>query len=131
MRMILIKLDPNFDKSILNPNLGESKVWFDEMAEQLYNSKLEVEKKIRKGDTPNPEIKEMDEHFTAMTGLEMDSNRGFKFVLTEDGNYDIEKTPLHGYDSVYQYTSLSNVRYLLQSLFLISAEPDSKKIPGK
>ena len=72
----------------------------------------------------------MDEHFTAMTGLEMDSNRGFKFVLTEDGNYDIEKTPLHGYDSVYQYTSLSNVRYLLQSLFLISAEPDSKKIPG-
>ena len=129
--MILIKLDPNFDKSILNPNLGESKVWFDEMAEQLYNSKLEVEKKIRKGDTPNPEIKEMDEHFTAMRGLEMDSNRGFKFVLTEDGNYDIEKTPLHGYDSVYQYTSLSNVRYLLQSLFLISAEPDSKKIPGK
>ena len=45
MSMILIKLDPNFDKSILNPNLGESKVWFDEMAEQLYNSKLEVEKK--------------------------------------------------------------------------------------
>lgn len=131
MSMILIKLDPNFDKSILNPNLGESKVWFDEMAEQLYNSKLEVEKKIRKGDTPNPEIKEMDEHFTVMTGLEMDSNRGFKFVLTEDGNYDIEKTPLHGYDSVYQYTSLSNVRYLLQSLFLISAETDSKKIPGK
>ena len=40
----------------------------------------------------------MDEHITAMTGLEMDSNRGFKFVLTEDGNYDIEKTPLHGYD---------------------------------
>lgn len=72
----------------------------------------------------------MDEHFTAMTGLEMDSNRGFKFVLTEDGNYDIEKTPLHGYDSVYQYTSLSNVRYLLQSLFLIAAETDSKKIPG-
>lgn len=131
MSMILIKLDPNFDKSILNPNLGESKVWFDEMAEQLYNSKLEVEKKIRKGDTPNPEIKEMDEHFTAMTGLEMDSNRGFKFVLIEDGNYDIEKTPLHGYDSVYQYTSLSNVRYLLQSLFLISDEPDSKKIQGK
>lgn len=26
--------------------------------------------------------------------------------------------------------NLSNVRYLLQSLFLISAEPDSKKIPG-
>ena len=44
---------------------------------------------------------------------------------------DLEKTPLHGYDSVYQYTSLSNVRYSLQSLFLISAEPDSKKIPGK
>lgn len=61
----------------------------------------------------------------------MDSNRGFKFALTEDGNYDIEKAPLHGYDSVYQYTSLSNVRYLLQALFLISAEPDSKKIPGK
>lgn len=53
------------------------------MAEQLYNSDLEVEKKsLEKGDTPNPEIKEMDEHFTAMTGLEMDSNRGFKFVLT-------------------------------------------------
>lgn len=49
MSMILIKLDPNFDKSILNPNLGESKVWFDEMAEQLYNSKLEVEKKLEKG----------------------------------------------------------------------------------
>ena len=90
-----------------------------------------MRKKLEKGDTPNPEIKEMDEHFTAMTGLEMDSNRGFKFVLTEDGNYDIEKTPLHGYDSVYRYTSLSNVRYLLQSLFLISAEPDSKKILGK
>lgn len=136
-----------------------------------------MRKNLEKGDTPNSEIKEMDEHFTAMTGLEMDSNRGFKFVLTEDGNYDIEKTPLHGYDSVYQYTSvwddlletrktvmnfmspknlkaefdekdiagllrtfekilaltgnLSNVRYLLQSLFLISAEPDSKKIPGK
>lgn len=27
--------------------------------------------------------------------------------------------------------NLSNVRYLLQSLFLIAAEPDSKKIPGK
>ncbi|HAI92872.1 MAG TPA: hypothetical protein DCM21_10155 [Butyrivibrio sp.] len=108
------------------------KIWFDEMAEQLYNSDLEVEKKsLEKRDTPNPEIKEMDEHFTAMTGLEMDSNRGFKFVLTEDGNNDIEKTPLHGYDSVYQYTSLSNVRYLLQPLFLISAEPDSKKILGK
>lgn len=132
MSMILIKLAPDFDKSTLNPNLDESKIWFDEMAEQLYNSDLEVEKKnLEKGDTPNPEIKEMDEHFTAMTGLEMDSNRGFKFVLTEDGNYDIEKTPLHGYDLVYQYTSLSNVRYLLQSLFLISAEPDSKKIPGK
>ena len=36
----------------------------------------------------------------------MDSNRGFKFVLTEDGNCDIEKTPLHGYDLVYQYTSV-------------------------
>lgn len=73
------------------------------MAEQLYNSKLEVEKKIRKGDTPNPEIKEMDEHFTAMTGLEMDSNRGFKFVLTEDGNYDIEKLL---YTDMIQYISI-------------------------
>ena len=27
--------------------------------------------------------------------------------------------------------NLSNVRYLLQSLFLISGEPDSKKIPGE
>lgn len=107
MSMILIKLAPDFDKSTLNPNLDESKIWFDEMAEQLYNSKLEVEKKnLEKGGTPNPEIKEMDEHFTAMTGLEMDSNRGFKFVLTEDGNHDIEKTTLHGYDSVYQYTSV-------------------------
>lgn len=41
----LIKLAPDFDKSTLNPNLEESKIWFDEMAEQLYNSKLEVEKK--------------------------------------------------------------------------------------
>lgn len=49
MSMILIKLDPDFDKSTLNPNLDESKIWFDEMAEQLYNSKLEVEKKPRKG----------------------------------------------------------------------------------
>lgn len=46
MSMILIKLDPDFDKSILNSNLDESKIWFDEMAEQLYNSKLEVEEKI-------------------------------------------------------------------------------------
>lgn len=45
MNMILIKLAPDFDKSTLNPNLDESKVWFDEMAEQLYNSKLEVEEK--------------------------------------------------------------------------------------
>ncbi len=45
MSMILIKLAPDFDKSTLNPNLEESKIWFDEMAEQLYNSKLEVEKK--------------------------------------------------------------------------------------
>lgn len=49
MSMILIKLAPDFDKSTLNPNLDESKIWFDEMAEQLYNSKLEVEKKLRKG----------------------------------------------------------------------------------
>lgn len=103
MSMILIKLDPNFDKSILNPNLGESKVWFDEMAEQLYNSKLEVEKKIRKGDTPNPEIKEMDEHFTAMTGLEMDSNRGFKFVLTEDAITILKKLL---YTDMIQYISI-------------------------
>lgn len=27
--------------------------------------------------------------------------------------------------------NLSNVMYLLQSLFLVAAEPDSKKIPGK
>lgn len=67
---------------------------------------LKLRKNLEKGDTPNPEIKEMDKHFTAMTGLEMDSNRGFKFVLIEVGNYDIEKTPLHGYDSVYQYTSV-------------------------
>lgn len=46
MNMILIKLALDFDKSTLNPNLDESKIWFDEMAEQLYNSKLEVEKKI-------------------------------------------------------------------------------------
>ena len=46
MSMILIEHAPDFDKSTLNPNLGESKIWFDEMAEQLYNSKLEVEKKI-------------------------------------------------------------------------------------
>lgn len=45
MNMILIKLAPDFDKSTLNPNLDESKIWFDEMAEQLYNSELEVEKK--------------------------------------------------------------------------------------
>lgn len=32
MNMILIKLDPDFDKSILNSNLDESKIWFDEMA---------------------------------------------------------------------------------------------------
>lgn len=102
--MILIKLAPDFDKSTLNPNLDESKIWFDEMAEQLYNSKLEVEKiNLEKGDTPNPEIKEMDEHFTAMTGLEMDSNRGFKFVLTEDGNYDIEKLL---YTDMIQYISI-------------------------
>ena len=72
----------------------------------------------------------MDEHFTVMTGLEMDSNRGFKFVLTEDGNYDIEKTPLHGYDSVYQYTSLSNVRYSLQSLFLFLLSRIQRKFRG-
>lgn len=52
MSMILIKLDPDFDKSTLNPNLDESKIWFDEMAEQLYNSKLEVEKKPRKRGYP-------------------------------------------------------------------------------
>lgn len=45
----------------------------------------------------------MDEHFTAMTGLEMDSNRGFKFVLTEDGNYDIEKLL---YTDMIQYISI-------------------------
>lgn len=45
MNMMLIKLAPDFDKSTLNPNLYESKIWSDEMAEQLYNSKLEVEKK--------------------------------------------------------------------------------------
>lgn len=51
--MILIKLAPDFDKSTLNPNLEESKIWFDEMAEQLYNSKLEVEKKkLRKRGYP-------------------------------------------------------------------------------
>lgn len=52
MNMILIKLAPDFDKSTLNPKLDESKIWFDEMAEQLYNSKLEVEKKIRKRGYP-------------------------------------------------------------------------------
>ena len=52
MSMILIKLDLDFDKSTLNPNLDESKVCFDEMAEQLYNSKLEVEKKLRKRGYP-------------------------------------------------------------------------------
>lgn len=64
---------------------------------------LKLRKNLERGDTPNPENKEMDEHFTAMTGLEMDSNRGFKFVLTEDGNYDIEKLL---YTDMIQYISI-------------------------
>lgn len=79
----------------------------------------------------------MDEHFTAMTGLEMDSNRGFKFVLNEDGNYDIEKTPLHGYDSVYQYTSvwddLLETRKTVMNFMSpknLKAEFDEKDIAG-
>ena len=48
MSMILIKLAPDFDKStflVFAMLIKDYKIWFDEMAEQLYNSKLEVEKK--------------------------------------------------------------------------------------